>query len=165
MMKIIKTVILLAVALCIMAPAFAQSASADDTAYNMQILREKIKADKKLVVAANMQLTEAEAKAFWPVYEAYQKGLDVINRRTVEMIQTYADNWNAKTMDNEKARKMISTYISIQMDELLMMQSYSQELNSLLPSTKVARYIQIENKIRAIIKYELAAQIPLIEGK
>jgi Spy/CpxP family protein refolding chaperone len=165
MMKIIKTVILLAVALCIMAPAFAQSASADDTAYNMQILREKLKADKKLVVAANMQLTEAEAKAFWPVYEAYQKGLDVINRRTVEMIKTYADDWNAKTMDNEKARKMISTFISIQMDEMLMMQSYSWELNSLLPSTKVARYLQIENKIRAIIKYELAAQIPLIEGK
>ena len=163
-MKIIKTVILLAVALCIMAPAFAQSASADDPAYNMQILRDKIKADKKLVVAANMQLTEAEAKAFWPVYEAYQKGLDVINRRTVEMIKTYADNWNAKTMDNEKARKMISTFISIQMDELLMMQSYSQELNSLLPSTKVARYLQIENKIRAIIKYELASQIPLIAG-
>jgi len=164
-MKIIKTVILLAVAMCIMAPAFAQSASADDPAYNMQILREKIKADKKLVVAANMQLTEAEAKAFWPVYEAYQKGLDVINRRTVEMIKTYADDWNAKTMDNEKARKMISTFISIQMDEMLMMQSYSWELNSLLPSTKVARYLQIENKIRAIIKYELAAQIPLIEGK
>jgi hypothetical protein len=164
-MKIIKTVILVAVALCIMAPAFAQSASADDQAYNMQILREKIKADKKLVVAANMQLTEAEAKAFWPVYEAYQKGLEVINRRTVEMIRAYADNWNAKTMDNEKARKMISTFIAIQMDELLMMQSYSMELNSLLPSTKVARYLQIENKIRAIIKYELASQIPLIEGK
>jgi len=163
-MKIIKTVILLAVALCIMAPAFAQSASADDTAYNMQILREKLKADKKLIVAANMQLTEAEAKAFWPVYEAYQKGLDVINRRTVEMIKTYADDWNAKTMDNEKARKMISSYISIQMDELLMMQSYSQELNSLLPSTKVARYLQIENKIRTIIKYELVSQIPLVAG-
>ena len=163
-MKIIKTVILLAVALCVMVPAFVQSASADDPAYNMQILREKIKADKKLVVAANMQLTESEAKAFWPVYEAYQKGLEVINRRTVEMIRAYADDWNAKTMDNEKARKMVSTFIAIQMDELLMMQSYSMELNSLLPSIKVARYLQIENKIRAIIKYELASQIPLIEG-
>ncbi len=37
----------------------------------MQILREKIRADKKLLVAENMQLTEAEAKAFWPVYDQY----------------------------------------------------------------------------------------------
>jgi hypothetical protein len=160
-MKNIKTVVFLVITMCIVTSAFAQGAPAD----NMQILRDKIKADKKLVVAANMQLTEAEAKVFWPVYEAYQKGLDVINRRTVKMIKTYADHWNAKTMDNEKARKMISEYISIQMDELLMMQSYSQELNSLLPSTKVARYLQIENKIRTIVKYELASQIPLVTGK
>lgn len=164
MMKSIKIMILLVVTLYMTLPVFAQSASADDPAYNMQVLRDKIKADKKLVVAVNMQLTESEAKAFWPVYEAYQKGLDVINRRTVEMIQTYADNWNAKTMDNEKARKMISAYISIQIDELLMMQSYASELNSLLPSTKVARYLQIENKIRTIIRYELAARIPLVAG-
>jgi hypothetical protein len=38
---------------------------------NMQILRDKIKADKKLLVAANMELTESEAKGFWPVYEEY----------------------------------------------------------------------------------------------
>jgi hypothetical protein len=27
----------------------------------------------RLVVAANMQLTEEEAKGFWPVYKAYQQ--------------------------------------------------------------------------------------------
>ena len=52
-------------------PAVAQDKAAD----NMQILREKIKADKKLVVAGNMELTESEAKGFWPVYEEYQKEL------------------------------------------------------------------------------------------
>ena len=41
----------------------------------MEILRQKIKADKKLVVAANLKLTDAEGTAFWPVYDAYQKDL------------------------------------------------------------------------------------------
>jgi len=36
----------------------------------MQILRDKVKADKRLVVAANMDLNEAEGKAFWPIYDA-----------------------------------------------------------------------------------------------
>ena len=40
---------------------------------NMEILRQKIKADKKLVIAENLQLTDAEGKTFWPVYSAYQK--------------------------------------------------------------------------------------------
>ncbi len=56
-------------------------AGGGEPADNMQILREKLKADKKLVVAANMALTEAEAKAFWPLYEEYQKGLHQINDR------------------------------------------------------------------------------------
>jgi hypothetical protein len=52
-------------------PALGQDKPAD----NMQILREKIKADKKLLVASNMELTESEAKNFWPIYEDYQKDL------------------------------------------------------------------------------------------
>ena len=69
MKKLTVIVVLLITALWI-TPALAQSASVDKPADNMQILRDKIKADKKLVVAANMKLTESEAKGFWPVYEA-----------------------------------------------------------------------------------------------
>ncbi len=76
-MKIIKVVILFVAALTA-APTFAQDKTADT---NMQILLEKVKADKKLVVAANMDLTEAEGKGFWPIYDAYQKDLQAINER------------------------------------------------------------------------------------
>jgi hypothetical protein len=62
-------------------PGVAQDKPAD----NMQILRDKIKADKKLVVATNMELTESEAKGFWPVYDEYQKDLQKINRRLVSL--------------------------------------------------------------------------------
>ena len=61
------------------APVRAEEKKAD--ASNMEILREKIQADKKLVVAANMDLTEAEAKAFWPIYQEYQDKLTKINER------------------------------------------------------------------------------------
>ncbi len=45
-------------------PAHSQTKpAAAAPADNMQVLREKLKADKKLVVAANMNLTEAEAKS------------------------------------------------------------------------------------------------------
>src|SRR5205809_934788 len=45
----------------------------DKPADTMQLVRDKIHADKKLFIADTMQLTEAEAKAFWPVYASYQK--------------------------------------------------------------------------------------------
>ena len=164
MKKFMKMAVLLVFALCMMTPAFAQSAPADKPADNMQILRDKIRADKKLVVAANMQLTESEAKAFWPVYDAYQKDLSKINKRAMTMIGTYADAWNSE-MDNNKAKKITQEFIGLQEDEVKMTKSYVSKLNKFLPATKVARYLQIENKIRAVIKYDLAGQIPLVPDK
>ena len=72
------------------------SAAQDKPADNMQILREKIKADKKLLVANNMELTESEAKNFWPVYEQYQKDLQQINRRIATLLDRYAADFQAR---------------------------------------------------------------------
>jgi hypothetical protein len=130
---------------------------------NMQILRDKIKADKKLLVAANMPLTETEAKAFWPVYDQYQKDLTAINRRMVKLIESYAADYRANTLTDEKAKKLTADYVAIEKAEARLQESYVPKLSKVLPPKKVARYLQIENKIRAAIKYELAGEIPLVQ--
>lgn len=163
MMKLTKAVVLL-VATLFMTPAFAQNAPADKSADNTQILRDKIKADKKLVVAENMELTESEANGFWPVYEAYQQDLEAIDKRIAAMIKSYADAFNTKSMDNEKAKKLTSDFLAIEADEVKLMQSYVPKLSKVLPATKVARYLQIENKIRIIVKNELVDAVPLVPG-
>jgi hypothetical protein len=146
---------LLAFAVAFPTPAWTQD--------NMQILRDKIKADKKLLVAANMQLTESEAKAFWPVYDQYQKDLTAINRRIVKLIESYAADYRANTLTDEKAKKLTADYVAIEKAEAGLQESYVPKLNKVLPPKKVARYLQIENKIRAAIKYELAGEIPLVQ--
>jgi hypothetical protein len=135
----------------------------DKPADNMQILREKIKADKKLLVATNMELTEAEAKNFWPIYEDYQKDLQKINERLVQALQSYAADYKNKSMTNEKAKKLTDEYLSIEQAEVKLKSSSVPKLSKALPATKVARYLQIENKIRAVIKYDLAATVPLVQ--
>jgi hypothetical protein len=164
MMKLSKTTVLLVATLCI-TPAFAQNAPADKPGDSTQILLDKIKADKKFVVAANMELTESEAKGFWPVYEAYQKDLEEINKRTAAMLKSYADAWNTNSLDNEKAKKLASDFLGILADEVKLMQSYVPKLGQVMPATKVARYLQIEYKIRTIVWSDLSSQIPLVPGK
>ena len=156
-MKIIYTVILCLAALAV--PALAQEKTTDA---NMQILLDKVKADKKLVVAANMDLSEAEGKAFWPVYDAYQKELQVINERMAKTILAYADAYNKKALTDDLAKQLTGEALAIDQDELTLRKTYAAKLNGVLPATKVARYIQIENKIRAAIRYELAIGIPLV---
>ncbi len=140
-------------------PAMTQDKPAD----NMQILREKVKADKKLLVAANMELTESEAKGFWPVYEEYQKDLTAINQRIIKLIESYAADYRANTLTDEKAKKLIEELVAIEQAEAGLKASSVPKLSKVLPQKKVARYLQIENKIRAAVKYELAAQVPFVQ--
>jgi len=139
-----------------------QAAPQDQPANNMQILRDKLKADKKLIVAANMDLTEAEAKAFWPIYDAYQKDLEDLNKRIHKTLKSYADAFNVRKVSDATAKKIIREYLDTQHAETKLMQSYATSLNRAIPAIKTMRYLQIENKIRAIIKYDLAAEVPLV---
>ncbi|MBZ5537804.1 MAG: hypothetical protein LAO31_17755 [Acidobacteriia bacterium] len=164
--KIVKTLQALFIGTALMVvvatfpiPALAQETSAD----NMEILREKVKADKKLLVATNMELTESEAKNFWPVYEQYQKDLAAINQRVMKLIESYAADYKAKTLTDEKATKLIEEMVAIEQAEAALKASSVPKLRKVLPEKKVARYLQIENKIRAIQKYELAEGVPLVE--
>jgi len=143
-------------------PAFAQTGASADA--NMEILMQKLKADKKLLVASNMELTDAESKAFWPLYDAYQKDLGKVNEDLGKTISEYADAYNQGkgTISNDTAKKLLHNAIAVEEQEVKLKRAYADKIGKVLPAAKTARYIQIENKIRAVIKMELAKQIPLV---
>jgi hypothetical protein len=114
-------------------------------------------------VAANMDLTDAEGKVFWPIYDAYQKDLQGLNDRLSKTILAYADAYNNKTLTDEQAMSLANAALAIDQDEVTMRKSYAAKLSGVLPGKKVARYLQIENKIRAVIRYDMAANIPLAQ--
>ena len=141
-------------------PAMAQTTGATT---NMEILRQKIKGDKKLIVAENLKLTDAEGTTFWPVYDAYQKDLQQINQRIGAVVTAYAAAYNKGPVTNDVAKKLLDEALAVDDAEAKLKGSYVPKILAALPAMKAARYIQIENKIRAAIRYELAAGIPLVE--
>jgi len=152
------TTFLLALATCVfVAPAFVQAQTASD----MEILRQKLKADKKLVVAQAMQLSDAEAAGFWPVYEAYQTDLGQLNVRLGQLIKSYADAFRADTLTNDKAQVLTDEALKIEQAEVDMKRAYLPKLSAVVSPVKAARYLQVENKIRAVLKFDLATEIPL----
>jgi len=132
----------------------------DKPASNMDLVRDKIRTDKKLLVGTNMALTETEAKAFWPVYDAYQADLVKLNQRTIKLVKDYAASYTAMT--DAVAGTLLDEAIAIERDRVALLTSYRPKFAAVLPATKVARYYQIENKIRAVINYELADAIPIM---
>jgi hypothetical protein len=138
-------------------PAWSQDQPAD----NMQLVREKIRADKKLLIAENLMLTESEASRFWPIYDRFQQDLATLEDRTRKLIDDFAVNFAA--MDDMNAKNLLDEHMRIKSDRVKLLQSYLPKFRTALPERKVARYYQIEHKIHAVIAYELARRIPLIQ--
>lgn len=156
---ITKAVVLAALTVFISGVAWAQQGDAPSD--NMQIVREKIQADKKLLVSEVMKLTENEAKAFWPVYDSYQKDLVKLNDRVLKNISDYETNFDK--MSDDAAKRVIKEQLAIDSDRQKLRQSYLPKFEKVLPYKKVMRYYQLENKIHAVVLYEAAKIIPLAE--
>ncbi len=150
------TIALTIIFIGLISSALAQDKPAD----NMEIVKEKIRTDKKLLIATNMQLTESEANAFWPVYESYQAEIGKLRDRGIKLIEKFAASY--ETMSDDVAKKLLDDSLSIDSSHQKLRQSYLSKFRGVLSDKKVARYYQLESKIDAVVEYELARRIPLV---
>ena len=153
-----RTLATLLFAALVAVPAIASAQ--DRPADNWQMVREKLQADKKLAVAQGLALTQAESTAFWPVYNNYQADQIRVMDRLLKVITDYAGTY--QNMTDTTARRLLESTIAIYRDRQAQLESYLPKFRAVLPERKVARYYQIEQKIRAMLDFELATQIPLI---
>ena len=125
----------------------------------VELSRQIIKTQKQAIVAESMSLTEEEAQAFWPIYKDYQEGLRKIDDQYVAFIRDYSGLY--KDLTTQQAQDMIKRYLDIESDRLKLKKSYRTKFGKTVSATKLIRYYQIENKIEAVIKYNLATETPL----
>ena len=135
-------------------PAFAQLNAED----GIELTKTYIETDRKTIVMAAMELTEEQSKVFWPVYSDYRNAVDPVNDSFVDLLKKYADNYD--TLTDEMASEMMMDYLDIEEDRLILKKIYIESMAEVLPMSKVARFFQIENKMDAIIKFDLAAEVP-----
>jgi Spy/CpxP family protein refolding chaperone len=139
--------------------AFAEGNAADAT--DIQALRTAVRADKKALVASTLNLTEAEAKKFWPIYDAYQRDLDLANRQralAVEAVVTLD-----RPISDLYARNLANQLIVADEAEIKARRTMHNKVLKALPPKKAARYLQLEAKIRAFQAYDIAVAIPLVK--
>ena len=157
-MSVARAILALVLIVAMSGPARSAGEAADAT---LDILRETIRANKKALVAANLTLTDEEAGKFWALYDRYQNDLKGVNDRLVQVIQDYTSNF--QNMTDEHALKLVEQYTAVEEDRAKLRRQYLGEFSKVLPGRKVARFYQIENKMDAVVRYDLAEEIPVIE--
>jgi hypothetical protein len=137
-------------------PGSTQVAEAD-----LPMLLQTIRANRKALVAVNLKLSDEEAAKFWPLYDRYHEELDPSGDRMAAIIEDYAANF--RTLSNEKALQLIDAYGAAEADRLKVRRAFIPEFAKILPGRTVARFYQLENKFDAVIRYDLAATIPVVD--
>ena len=126
-----------------------------------ELVKSTLQTGKKEIIVDNMGFTEDESKAFWPVYDEFQQAKQKLNERTIKVIKDYLDSY--ETITNERAEALLKEYMAIEKERADLKSAFLPKFTKVLPAKKVARYYQIENKLEAIVKYELAKDVPLVK--
>ena len=128
---------------------------------DMQALRAAVRADKKAYVASVLALTDAEAKNFWPAYDAFQRTSDMANREKNVTLQGVIGQ--DKPVSDLYARQIAKDIILADDTEIKARRTLYNRVMKALPATKALRYLQLEAKIRAVQAYDIAQTIPLVK--
>ena len=150
--------VLVASLACLVSGVAAAQQRPTDT---MEILREKVRADKKVVVAGVLDLTDTEARGFWPVYGAYQSDMIGYYDRVAKLLVDYTSAY--ETMSDDTATQLLGQLLALETDYAALLTRYLPRFQRVLPPRKVARFYQLENKLRALLDYQLARDIPLVK--
>ena len=153
MTKLSGTLLALALLTGVSAPALAQ------TATDVELTRAYIQKARQTVIAGAMKLTEDESLAFWPAYRDYRLDMARLGDRLVKVITEFVKS--DATLSDEQANRLTDEYLDIKAKEVSVRQKHVKIFRKLLPSAKVTRFFQLENKLDAIVNYELAQSVPL----
>ena len=127
----------------------------------MDLMRKDLRTEKKKVIAANMNLTSAEAEKFWPVYNDYTAETIKINDKKYGLIKTYADNYGHMT--EQQAQDYVQGMV--QVDELAseLRMKYWPKFREVISARNTALFFQMDRRIMQMIDLQVSSQIPLIE--
>lgn len=140
----------------------APRAAAQTVTDEIEVLRGDVKADRKVVIAEAMQLTEAESGAFWPLYRDYRAEMDKVGDGIVELVLEYADAY--PNVPEDRAAKLLKDYLALEKDLVKVRAKHLRKLAKALPASKVLRFAQVENRLDLVLRLQMASAVPLLPG-
>ena len=144
------------------AGAFAQDpASQAGFDEDIKLLRKDLRSAKKQIIAANMDLTEAEAQQFWPIYDQYMIEISKASDPKYSLLKDYAQNYSSMT--GEQADNYINGRAAVEDSVLRVRLKYIPIFRKVLSGKSTALFFQLDWRLGLILDLQLASQTPLVE--
>jgi len=137
------------------------SAQSTTTDQDIDLLRKDIRSQKKQIIAANLQLTDAEAVKFWPIYDQYTAELVKINDAKYAALKEYATNY--ATLSDDQALSLTRQTLGVDQSVAQLRLKYEPTIGKAITGRKTALFFQLDRRLVMLIDLQLAAQVPMIQ--
>ncbi len=131
------------------------------TDQDINLLRKDVASQKKQIVAANMQLTDAEAQKFWPVYDQYSADFMKIGDTRYALIKQYASSYAGMT--DAQAKELLQKSFGVDESVIRLREKYMPLFEKVISAKQTARFFQIDRRLTAVLDLQLASEIPIVE--
>ena len=128
---------------------------------DIELLRANLRANRKNLMAQNMNLTADEATKFWPIFDQYRKEAIKPNDERWALIKEYAANYN--TMTDAQAQDYIQRATDVDRQLLALRLRYVPIFEKVISAKKVALWYQIDRHIDLMINLQLSSVIPMVD--
>ncbi|MEY2918984.1 MAG: hypothetical protein RL261_289 [Pseudomonadota bacterium] len=126
-----------------------------------QIILKQVQTDKRAVYAQNLQLTDSESRAFWPIYDEYEGKAKKLDDQFLDLVNNFAEKYGSMTDADAKA--MLKTKMQLEKERMQLKQAYTAKVAKALPPVKALRYAQVETRIETMIRRDVYSLIPLAQ--
>ncbi|HUK83716.1 MAG TPA: hypothetical protein VLZ12_13925 [Verrucomicrobiae bacterium] len=143
-------------------PLFAQQAPVDNTRAYLEVLRSDFNADKVTLYNRVLQLSEPEAKKFWPIYRDYERELVALSDQRLELIRDFFTRQEAGKLTNEASADIADRWLKTVQTRLDLWKKYHRKISKAVSPTRAAQFLQLENQIALFIDIAIASEMPAI---
>ena len=128
----------------------------------IEMARKMVSKDRHDLVLKNMGLSVHDEKKFFGVYNAYRDEMKPLLDKETQLLLDYADSYKSKNLSDEQALGFANTLLDVKSQKIALRKKYIAEFAEKVSPKYVARFIQVENKLDAIMGYDMARQVPLV---
>lgn len=128
---------------------------------DIAVLRQDVQTDKTEIITRNMQFTEEQAKAFWPVYRNYAHEQQAVGDQRVALIKDYAENYDK--IDGTQALSYIARALKFEEDSLNLRKNYVSKFEKAIGAKQTAKFYQVDNRLTLLMNVQLASLLPIIK--
>jgi Spy/CpxP family protein refolding chaperone len=139
--------------------ALAGAAAPQTVKDSLEASRQATESQRRILVSGALPLTDAEANAFWPLYDAYEKERRPLDEQANKVLADFLAG--AATLTDAQAKALVEQELNLEEARLKVRRSYFGRMVKAIPARKAVRFFQIDSKIDTAVRADIAKQIPL----